>query len=355
MLPTDSNQRTPAKPFVWPPVRVEVLPELLVPPSPPAENPEPARTTPDAAPTRAAADWWREAERIWLAPTHAPLDQQIAESGWTPDSPTAYCERCGTSIGPGEAAARSLSDAEDEFGCAECRDAPPPWDRFVRLGAYTGELAEWVKQTKFTRCHWMGESLGVELGRALRRSALFPADFQSSHAVVVPVASSFWRRVHRGIDHARVVASGVAKELDVPMLAVLRRAHRPTQRGLSATAREQNVAGAFALRSSIPARARTVILVDDVRTTGATLREAARTIRRAEREVRRADRDRARATPNGAGRTKVNRSGADAPRTLQIVVAVLAVTPEASRREGLPASAADSDGPGSRTPEHRRL
>jgi ComF family protein len=258
--------------------------------------------------------WWRDIENTWLVPVSPPLDRRIEEIGWEADAAAAYCERCGTSVGVSEAAAGA-----PEFGCAACRDERLPWERFVRLAEYGGAVAQWVQDTKFTRCHWMGESLGAQLAYAVLASGALGTlesagkPVNSRGVCVVPVATSFWRRVHRGIDHARCIARGMARELDAPLVPALQRAHRPTQRGLSPTAREANVAGAFSLRRGIDLRGKTVILVDDVRTTGATLREAARAL-----------------GARGTGRHTSKRQPSTGPA--HVIVAVVAVTPDPRRK-----------------------
>lgn len=254
-------------------------------------------------------------ERVWLAPVAPPLDVRIARAGWERDAFSAYCERCGGSVGAGEVDAHG-----SEFGCASCRDERIPWERFVRLGAYSGALAQWVQDTKFTRCHWLGESLGRLLGRAIRESGALGGHGGMRRVCVVPVATSFWRRVGRGIDHAACIARGVAGELDVPVVRGLSRKHRPTQRGLSPTARRANVDGAFTRRRGAVLEGMTVILVDDVRTTGATLRAAAKALME-------------------DGRRKQGKEGGP----VRLIAAVLTVTPEGRRRSEPGRKGAEAD------------
>lgn len=328
-LDAESASAPPAQGrFVWPPVKVPADPtpshalpdvgdETGTPESPLLSPRVAAQITQRNNPL---SSWWRQVEETWLAPVSPPLDVRIEQAQWHPDPFDAYCERCGSTVGLGETTAGA-----PEFGCSSCRDTPLPWDRFVRLSEYHAHLADWVQETKFSRCHWLGESLGVELGKALRASGALGNPATTKGACVIPVATSFWRRLTRGIDHARCIARGVARELDVPMVAALSRDHRPTQRGLSPTARLANVAGTFTMRRGVDLAGRTVILVDDVRTTGATLREAAKAL-------------------GGSGRRAKSGPATKiiAGKPTRIIIAALAVTPDPQRKMVLESGPADT-------------
>ncbi len=108
---------------------------------------------------------------------------------------------------------------------------------------------------------------------------------------VVPVPLHPWRRVRRGFNQAEALA----RHLGVPMRRVLWRVRATTpQTALSGRARRSNVRGAFRLSFLMTSHqrrrwleGRTVVLVDDVRTTGATLEACAEVLRGAGvREVR---------------------------------------------------------------------
>ena len=102
-------------------------------------------------------------------------------------------------------------------------------------------------------------------------------------AVPVPLHPS--RRRERGFDQA----SDLARHVGLPVVHALRRI-RPTavQASLPAARRHGNVRGAFAARSAVATlNGRSVVLVDDVSTTGATLEACARALAEAGvREVR---------------------------------------------------------------------
>ena len=117
------------------------------------------------------------------------------------------------------------------------------------------------------------------------------ADLLADAACVIPVPLHPWRRVHRGFNQS----TDLARELGRPVVHALWRARSTAaQAGLTAAARRRNVRRAFVLSPLLRPRSRrafiegkVVVLVDDVRTTGATLNACAEVLKRAgAREVR---------------------------------------------------------------------
>ncbi|MDX2116074.1 MAG: phosphoribosyltransferase family protein [Planctomycetota bacterium] len=221
------------------------------------------------SPTTMTESWWTRVERAWLDPVAEPLARRAARAGWAPDEPARYCDRCGHDIGVFE---------RSEFGCSSCRNTRPPWDRFVRLGRYETPLSDWVCEVKFTRFRVLGLQLGRLLGVALREAGVL--EWRGAGGVAVVAMPTTWRRrFSRGIDHAGVIARGAARELGVPVVRVIARRHRPSQRSVAVSDRPGNVSGAF-FGVRRPRDGTRLILVDDVMTTGATLRGACRGLRK---------------------------------------------------------------------------
>ena len=104
-----------------------------------------------------------------------------------------------------------------------------------------------------------------------------------SRTVVVPMPMPWQRRLSRGIDHARVLATAVARRLDAPVHPVLVKPNGPPQMSLSRSGRARRGAAGMKVRRGDRRRSWQglhVVVVDDVRTTGATMRGAIRLLRR---------------------------------------------------------------------------
>jgi predicted amidophosphoribosyltransferase len=90
------------------------------------------------------------------------------------------------------------------------------------------------------------------------------------------------RRFYRGIDHASAITHGVARVLDAPVVKVLSRANGPTQVSLTPSERQRAGARRMFIRRRFGGwslRDVDLVLVDDIRTTGASLKAAVRLLR----------------------------------------------------------------------------
>jgi len=209
----------------------------------------------------------------WIGHSVPPVGPVVARSGFAPDKPAVYCGRCGESIGRGEATAS---------GCGSCRAGPPLADRVVRLGRYEGDLRRWILAIKYGS-RWA--EMGVYLGSTLAEAVIAAGVVDTTRVVVIPMPMPWQRRLYRGIDHARVLADGVGRRLGAPVLPVLGRTLGPPQVSLARGRRRRSGRrGMWLRRASGRVEGRPLLLVDDVRTTGSTLRGAVRLLRRASPE-----------------------------------------------------------------------
>jgi ComF family protein len=141
-------------------------------------------------------------------------------------------------------------------------------------------LQRLIHTLKYRGGRSVGRELGVELGKLLRADLRGP-----SPAALVPVPLHPARFRERGYNQARLVADGIRSIIPIPIRdeLLVRRRFTPSQTGQSADARRGNVAGAFALRpgAELMVRDKTLLLVDDVVTTGATFAACAEELKSA--------------------------------------------------------------------------
>ncbi len=122
--------------------------------------------------------------------------------------------------------------------------------------------------------------LGGELARCVR-SLIDPT---AEEYVVVFLPRTPKRVLHLGFDQSKNIASEMAEALELPLCAALGRTkNSKTQKALhTAKARQKNADGSFRLTKKAPSVAgRRVLLVDDIVTSGASMRAAARLLRQA--------------------------------------------------------------------------
>ena len=169
----------------------------------------------------------------------------------------------------------------------------PPWSHVIGGGAIddsrsAGRYEDALRHIIHAFKYEGRRTLAVRLGAKMREAG---GEMLSDAHCIVPVPLHPWRRLTRGFNQS----ADLAAQLDGPMVHALWRTRvTPPQAGLTAPRRHQNVRGAFAMSPCISRRVRQtllvgriVVLVDDVRTTGATLDACARVLKKAGvREVR---------------------------------------------------------------------
>lgn len=113
----------------------------------------------------------------------------------------------------------------------------------------------------------LGTQLGKMMGESLKTSNRFNVD------ALVPLPLFPAKEKRRGYNQATILCEGMAESLQVPVLkdVIIRSQHTDTQTKKGRIERWQNMEGKFVLAKSETIRNKTVLLVDDVVTTGATL------------------------------------------------------------------------------------
>lgn len=172
-----------------------------------------------------------------------------------------FCRHCGQPL------------ADEAAPCISCQYHRLKLDGVRCAQIYQGMLRETIHAMKYAGQPRLAEPLGLLLARAFR--------WYDLHAdALVPLPLHPERERQRGYNHATLLARRCATTLKIPCLEQLVVRARPTlaQVGLSVQQRQENVSGAFALAPAMPPgkiTGSTLVLIDDVCTTGATLEACA--------------------------------------------------------------------------------
>ncbi len=217
---------------------------------------------------------WREAfdavVDVVLPPSCAVCDVVLP-------GPGAFCEDCAHEVLelPTVHCARCAEPGAFAGGvCERCRGGVP-WTRAFAPFEHEGSVAKAIHRFKYEDRSDLARPLGLLLATAAKDAlGLMPG-------ALVPLPLHEGRFRERKFDQAALLARTVAMQAGRPLeLDWLRRTRdTPRQVGLSEAAREANVHGAFAASGAV--KGHDVVLLDDVLTSGATAREAARALREA--------------------------------------------------------------------------
>ena len=177
------------------------------------------------------------------------------------------CAKCLRSINPGGPAI-SLATSPLERP-----------DKIYIAGDYNDPLlGEMIKKFKYNFITDLAAPLSAFL--SFYWSGQITLNPQLSGAILVPIPLSRQRERWRGFNQAALLAEGLAGRLGLEVIPGLIRAkHRTAQARLTEAGRRKNINDAFQATGRLP-KQRTIILIDDVVTTGATLVEAAATLKK---------------------------------------------------------------------------
>ncbi len=149
---------------------------------------------------------------------------------------------------------------------------------YLCLYGYKDELKALWTQIKFKRRAWLMSVLKEPLQKFLL--AVQP---ETRYDYLVPIPTTLRRKLERHYNQAELLASQISALSGIPVIWALKKVlSTPAQRQLSREDRQSNLRNSFAVHGT-PGRLRgsSVLLVDDIFTTGATARECAQVIKRA--------------------------------------------------------------------------
>ncbi len=184
-------------------------------------------------------------------------------SGFKPVT-APFCQRCGDPI-------EGIS--VDGFNCSLCRRRPPAFDLARSAFRHRGGLKSAVQHFKYSGRTDLASTLAQFLEACV---AAHYGDITFDAVLPVPLHGS--RQRDRTYNQSALLAQHLSPRLGLayrPHKTLYRSRNTPTQTGLNANQRSQNVRDAFRVKDPELIRGATVLLVDDVMTTGATASAAA--------------------------------------------------------------------------------
>lgn len=177
-----------------------------------------------------------------------------------------FCQKCGVSL-PYEA---------DDLTCVNCLAFPPVFDLGRSSLRYDGLARDLILRLKHGDATYLPPSLASWIIQAGQ-------DFWSTTDYIIPVPLHRWRLFKRRYNQATLLARVLRDNLNIPILTnvLVRSRFTQSQGDKTRKERRQNVNNAFAIKDSLGClKGKTIVLVDDVWTTGATLEACTKVLKK---------------------------------------------------------------------------
>ncbi len=195
-----------------------------------------------------------------------PMEKPLGETIWCHHclaffSPQPRCQQCG------------IETVAPTSKCGDCLSEPPLWDRLFCVGDYHLPLSSYVHKLKYSASPQYAFDLSYLLSQRISEPA----------PLIVSVPLHWRRQLQRGYNQSEYLGACLRYHLGVQSLfdaKLFRRTKAtPPQQGLNKQQREKNLRHAFTLRF-FPVQTH-VAIVDDVVTTGSTVKQLSRLLRNA--------------------------------------------------------------------------
>lgn len=172
------------------------------------------------------------------------------------------CQKCGRPLVSGQS-----------LVCGDCIAEEPSFKPAVSYGLYDGTLRKAINLLKYYGL----KRLSKPLSDFLLQREIPDAD------LIIPVPLHEKSLRHREFNQSALLANYIAKNAGVPLIldCLIKAKDTAHQVGLHSRERRKNIKNAFAVKNRAVIKGKSILIIDDVITTGATIRECSRVLAKA--------------------------------------------------------------------------
>ena len=180
-----------------------------------------------------------------------------------------FCSICGIPF---------KSKVEEDHLCEKCLRKRPFYDELRAPYLYDEKLMDAIQLIKYSGKSYIAKFLGELLGAFAKN-----LNQVTKEMIIMPVPLHRKKLKQRGFNQSALFVKELSPvlEIEIDFFTLIRTRYTKPQTGLSLEDRRKNVNGAFEVRGNNEIKGKSIILVDDVATTGNTMNECARILKKA--------------------------------------------------------------------------
>lgn len=172
-----------------------------------------------------------------------------------------------------------MAESSNTEICGDCLVEHPSYEKHISVYDYDGAIRELVLAYKVLKRYPLYRIFGKSISKNVKRK-IQNIEFDCITFIPTP----YFRRIARGFSPAELIANKCSKELKIPVKNLLKFKKQPKpQKNLNITERRENIRGAFKCNEEL--KEKSVLLIDDIFTTGATIEEASKVLKKSGAKV----------------------------------------------------------------------